>query len=93
MPFDWPLEEDIDTLVRKSSGQFIYAATVIKFRPSGKRVKARLRTILNVDSTAIQVQAKLPFRQLDPLYKHFLNAAGARRVEAVKQTTSLCILS
>jgi hypothetical protein len=79
-------------LVRKSSGQFIYAATVIKFLSSGKRIKARLRTILDVGSTSTNGQAELPFRQLDVLYEHILNSAGAGQVEAVKQTTALCIL-
>src|SRR5260370_5944542 len=75
-----------------SSGQFIYAATVIKFLLSGKRIKARLRTILEVGSTPTNGQTELPFRQLDVLYEHILNSAGAGQVEAVKQTTALCIL-
>ena len=31
LPSSWPLSEDIKTFVYKSSGQFIYASTVIKF--------------------------------------------------------------
>ncbi|KDR78448.1 hypothetical protein GALMADRAFT_22103, partial [Galerina marginata CBS 339.88] len=31
LPPVWPSNNDIDSLVRKSSGQFIYAATVVKF--------------------------------------------------------------
>ncbi|KAF9470541.1 hypothetical protein BDN70DRAFT_821258, partial [Pholiota conissans] len=30
-PSPWPSETDINTLVRKSSGQFIFAATVVKY--------------------------------------------------------------
>jgi len=92
LPSDWPSKEDIDSLVRKSSGQFIYAATVIKFLSSGKRIKARLRIILDFGSTLINGQTELPFCQLDALYEHILNSAGAGQVEAVKQTTALCIL-
>ena len=92
LPSDWPSKEDIDRLVWKSSGQFIYAATVIKFLSSGKRIQARLRTILDVGSTSTNGQAELPFRQLDVLYEHILNSAGAGQVEAVKQTIALCIL-
>ncbi|KDR78460.1 hypothetical protein GALMADRAFT_29026, partial [Galerina marginata CBS 339.88] len=31
LPLVWPSNDDINRLVRKSSGQFIYAATVVKF--------------------------------------------------------------
>jgi len=31
LPSSWPSSEDIETLVDKSSGQFIYASTVVKF--------------------------------------------------------------
>ena len=31
VPTTWPSHADISTLVEQSSGQFIYAATVVKF--------------------------------------------------------------
>ncbi|KAF9553134.1 hypothetical protein CPC08DRAFT_599600, partial [Agrocybe pediades] len=31
LPTTWPRPEMVDTLVSKSSGQFIYAATVVKY--------------------------------------------------------------
>ncbi|KDR67167.1 hypothetical protein GALMADRAFT_19575, partial [Galerina marginata CBS 339.88] len=31
MPLTWPADQDLQELVRKSSGQFIYASTVVKF--------------------------------------------------------------
>ncbi|KDR67170.1 hypothetical protein GALMADRAFT_18872, partial [Galerina marginata CBS 339.88] len=31
MPLTWPADQDLRELVRKSSGQFIYASTVVKF--------------------------------------------------------------
>jgi hypothetical protein len=48
-------------------GNSSYAATVIKFISSGKRIEARLRTILDVGSTSINDPAELPFHQLDVL--------------------------
>jgi hypothetical protein len=72
LPIDWPSKKDIYSLVRKSSGQFIYAATVIKFLSSGKRIKARLRSILDVGSTSINGQDELPFRQLMSYMNIFL---------------------
>ncbi|KDR67052.1 hypothetical protein GALMADRAFT_24115, partial [Galerina marginata CBS 339.88] len=37
LPRDWPSKNAIDVLARKSSGQFIYAATVVKFVRSDRR--------------------------------------------------------
>jgi len=80
LPRDWP-SEDIDNLVRKSSG---YYAAVIKFLSSGKRILARLLAILDFDSTSTNCQVEL---QIGLLYEHLLNSAGAEI-----QTTALCIL-
>ncbi|KDR72164.1 hypothetical protein GALMADRAFT_20249, partial [Galerina marginata CBS 339.88] len=37
LPAVWPSDDDIDSLVEKSSGQFIYAATVVKFVKSSRQ--------------------------------------------------------
>ena len=55
-------------------------------------IRACLRAILDVGSTSINGQDELPFRQLDVLYEHILNSAGAGQVDAVRQTTALCAL-
>ncbi|KAJ6558803.1 hypothetical protein DFH09DRAFT_527357 [Mycena vulgaris] len=61
----WPSEEVIDRLVRKSSGYFIYASTVIKFvDDKNHRSTQRLGAIENRNGTRFQS----PFSALDELY-------------------------
>ncbi|KIM37132.1 hypothetical protein M413DRAFT_448655 [Hebeloma cylindrosporum] len=65
LPRAWPTDDEIDQLVRKSSGQFIYAATVMKFvRSSRGRPKDQLDIILGITAAADAA----PFAELDALY-------------------------
>ena len=67
----WPLKYDLQTLVRRASGQFIYAATVIKFVDSDtdfRTPEEKLNIILN--SSPIQA---LAFSELDRLYTQILS--------------------
>ncbi|KAF8801513.1 hypothetical protein BYT27DRAFT_7309549 [Phlegmacium glaucopus] len=65
LPCDWPIVEDIDLLVKKSSGQFIYAATVVKFvRPPRRRPDEQLKIILGINTAGNDT----PFAELDALY-------------------------
>ncbi|KDR78480.1 hypothetical protein GALMADRAFT_63788 [Galerina marginata CBS 339.88] len=65
LPPVWPLNNDIDKLVRKSSGQFIYAATVVKFvKSSRQRPNNQLDIILDVTAAGTAT----PFAELDALY-------------------------
>jgi energy-coupling factor transporter ATP-binding protein EcfA2 len=62
----WPEEGIIDLLVQRSSGQFIYAATVLKFVGADFcSPKSQLALILKPDSTA--------FCDLDQLYTQILS--------------------
>ncbi|KDR78558.1 hypothetical protein GALMADRAFT_243978 [Galerina marginata CBS 339.88] len=70
LPPLWPSNDDIDSLVRKSSGQFIYAATVVKFvKSSRQRPNKQLDTILDVTATG----SATPFAELDALYSTIFN--------------------
>ena len=70
LPRDWPTQNDIDHLVRKSSGQFIYAATVVKFvRSSSSRPKEQLDIILGIAPAGTAA----PFAELDALYNHIFS--------------------
>ncbi|KDR74768.1 hypothetical protein GALMADRAFT_141108 [Galerina marginata CBS 339.88] len=63
----WPSEDALRTLVNNSSGQFIYASTVIRFVKSTRhRSPQRLDVILGVRPT----HHELPFAELDALYMH-----------------------
>ncbi|KAF8812077.1 hypothetical protein BYT27DRAFT_7208025 [Phlegmacium glaucopus] len=71
IPDPWPSIEAIEELVQKSSGQFIYASTVIKYVDSHRhRPTDRLNVILGLKS----VEDEAPFTELDNLYKHILSS-------------------
>ena len=71
LPSFWPLSEDIKTLVYKSSGQFIYASTVVKFVSSRRhRPDHRLEIILDLRPKG----KDLPFAELDALYRYVLSS-------------------
>ena len=62
----WPRKGIIDLLVQRSSGQFIYAATVLKFVGADFRSPTKqLELVLKQDSTA--------FSNLDQLYTQILS--------------------
>ena len=70
IPSGWPGEEVIEALVTKSSGQFIYPATIIKFIDSSRhRPDHRLEIVLKLRAA----QHETPFEQLDMLYRHILS--------------------
>ena len=65
----WPPSDDLDDLIGRSSGQFIYASTVMKFIESRHHIPTqRLDIVLGVsppDDT--------PFAQLDAMYRHIFS--------------------
>ena len=69
-----PTEDVITALVEKSSAQFIYPSTVIKYiqDPRGRPDK-RLEVILGISSPRVR---DLPFQQLDALYAHIFSSAN-----------------
>ncbi|KDR75969.1 hypothetical protein GALMADRAFT_120880, partial [Galerina marginata CBS 339.88] len=70
IPETWPPSETIEELVKKSSGQFIYASTIIKFvEAHGHRPPDRLNAVLGLR----KVKNETPFSELDDLYKHILS--------------------
>jgi len=70
LPTSWPSDEQIRTLVRKSSGQFIYAATSVKYISSRRhRPSQRLEVVIGV---APPRASDLPFAELDALYKFII---------------------
>ncbi|TEB30700.1 hypothetical protein FA13DRAFT_527798 [Coprinellus micaceus] len=67
LPLSWPSEKDIQRLVNTASGQFIYAATVVRFLEGGSHPNPRdlLEAIL---SCRYQAQAVSALAPLDVLY-------------------------
>ena len=86
IPKSWPTEQSLENLVRKSSGQFIYAATVVRFVESTHhRPTKRLEIILGIDPSP--PGNRNPFAELDALYHHILNS-----VDDIKATLSVLSL-
>jgi len=74
----WPTPESVESIVRKSSGQFIYAATVVGYVKSIRhQPHQQLEKILNLRP----LQGDMPFAQLDELYTMILS--GAADIERV----------
>ncbi|KAF9558793.1 hypothetical protein CPC08DRAFT_548936 [Agrocybe pediades] len=72
LPDPWPLPGMVDVLVDKSSGQFIYAATVVRYVESPRhRPNHRLDVIFNLRRPF----KDLPFTELDALYRLVISKA------------------
>lgn len=72
LPSEWPLETDIDALIQKSSGHFLYAATAMKYCASIKEDPMRsLEVVLGAKPS----RRDLPFAPLDALYIQILRSA------------------
>ncbi|KAF8957412.1 hypothetical protein BDZ97DRAFT_1924663 [Flammula alnicola] len=72
IPLDWPAPCDIDKLVEKSSGQFIYAATVSKYIISPRQHPVEsLRTIVEL----VKDPKNRPYAELDALYTYIFASA------------------
>ena len=70
IPNYWPSKEIIDRLVRKSSGQFIYASTVMKYLESPKRLPMKqLDVIIGLRS----IDGDMPYKELDALYSYIFS--------------------
>ncbi|KDR70268.1 hypothetical protein GALMADRAFT_255165 [Galerina marginata CBS 339.88] len=81
IPTTWPKANDISLLVEKSSGQFIYAATVVRYISSSRYTPmSSLETILGLRPT----RNGAPFAELDALYTDVLS-----RVEDISATLRL----
>jgi len=84
IPPEWPPSDVLKQLVRKSSGQFIYASTVIRYVSSIRhRPVDRLDVILGLRPP----QKGLPFAELDTLYTHILT--GVEDTERVLEILSV----
>ena len=67
----WPSSHDLGRLVRKASGQFIYASTVMKFVASSNNWPTHsMDIIFGLASPG----SNTPFADLDALYSHILSS-------------------
>ncbi|KAF9256321.1 hypothetical protein L218DRAFT_982188 [Marasmius fiardii PR-910] len=70
-PVPWPSKDDIRVLVKRACGQFIYAATVLKFVQDGYcHPLEQLRIILGISQNSLRISL---FQELDDLYRVILS--------------------
>ncbi|KAF5312271.1 hypothetical protein D9619_003709 [Psilocybe cf. subviscida] len=67
----WPAPSDINTIVQRSSGQFIYASVVMKYIAEHSRHPERsLQTILDVQASGGD---PWPYKELDAIYTEIMS--------------------
>ncbi|KIK52274.1 hypothetical protein GYMLUDRAFT_180317, partial [Collybiopsis luxurians FD-317 M1] len=72
IPCPWPTNGQIEHLVQKASGQFIYPSTVLKFIDDDCAVPADcLAMVLNL--IVPEDGSESPFAELDALYRQILS--------------------
>ena len=76
LPLPWPSENVISFLVEKSSGQFIFAATVIRFVDEDRKFPPdQLKIVLDLcKSCDASLHETNPLALLDQLYAHVLRS-------------------
>jgi len=73
----WPSDDVLESLVEKSSGQFIYASTVVKYISSIRHQPAdRLKVVLGIRPP--RHVREMPFGELDALYTHIFTSVEDR---------------
>ncbi|KAF5313793.1 hypothetical protein D9619_013703 [Psilocybe cf. subviscida] len=85
---EWPSSSDVDILVKRTSGQFIYASVVMKFiADHGRHPHESLKTIVRlvVDDRA------MPYGALDAVYAQVLSTIEPQNFEFT-QTVMGCLL-
>ncbi|PPQ95012.1 hypothetical protein CVT25_000475 [Psilocybe cyanescens] len=88
IPIGWPAQDSLDTLVQKSSRQFIYASTVMKYVASARhRPTHRLEVVLGIQ---LPKAGDNPFAELDALYRHIL--MGVEEVDLILQIIGFVVL-
>ncbi|KAF9464060.1 hypothetical protein BDZ94DRAFT_1308314 [Collybia nuda] len=88
LPETWPSDSDIEALVQKSSGQFIFASTVMRYIRSPRHQPIhRLETILGLRRCG----GPTPFAELDALYMHILQATEEDQYDTIMRIFGLLV--
>lgn len=91
LPPHWPTAEHLRYLVKKSSGQFIYASVAMDWIESAYHLPvARLQEVLN--SSSLGSATDMPFAHLDALYIHILSQLLPDNLERVLRIVAWMIL-
>jgi len=90
IPDSWPTPDALDELTQKSSGQFIFASTAVKYTggdPSELPTR-RLDVICRLQPP--RGKEDLPYAELDSLYNHVLS--NVHDIERVKQVLGVLLI-
>ena len=91
LPTPWPSDADIDRLVEKSSGQFIYASTVAEFIESPHHSpEERLNIVFGLATTPDE---ESPFTELDVFYRQIFSAVANFNVKDILEALSILFLA
>jgi len=91
IPQAWPSNDILGQLVRKSSGKFIFAATVAKYISSERHKPVeRLEIVLGLKPPSSDTD--LPFAELDALYLHIFSTIPKENLDIVLFILGLLIL-
>ena len=90
LPTPWPSDADIYRLVDKSSGQFIYASTVVEFIESPHHSpEERLNIVFGLAATPDE---ESPFAELDALYRQIFSAVANFNIKDILEALSIFFL-
>ena len=86
----WPSDAVVQQLVAKSSGQFIYVSTVVKYVQSNRHSPMeRLEVVLGLRS---RYDSSLPFAELDALYTQIFSSVEEEDIELVYDILALMMI-
>jgi len=75
----WPSDDVLESLVKKSSGQFIYASTVVKYISAIRYQPVdRLDVVLGIRPP--RHACEMPFGELDALYMHIFTSVDDKEI-------------
>lgn len=84
---EWPLDADIDNITNKSSGQFIYAATVMRFLEySPESPNITLKIVQGIQP----LEDHSPFAQIDAMYSYIFSQA--RSLDTIKEMFAMHLI-
>ena len=79
LDYSWPSVDVLEGLVKKSSGQFMYASTVVKYVSSIRHKPAdRLNIVIGIRPP--RHACEMPFGELDALYTHIFSSVDDREI-------------
>jgi hypothetical protein len=77
----WPVPSDIDTIVQRSSGQFIYSSVIMKYISEHSRhPETSLKTILDVQASGRDPR---PYKELDAIYTQIMSSVEPENLSFV----------